>query len=36
MNTLTAVFGIALLAALLYTALKRSVPRCSFRWRQRW
>lgn len=26
MNTLTAVFGIALLAALLYTALKRSVP----------
>lgn len=26
MNTLTAFFGIALLAALLYTALKRSVP----------
>ena len=26
MNTLTAVFGITLLAALLYTALKRSVP----------
>lgn len=26
MNTLTAVFGIALLAALLYAALKRSVP----------
>ena len=26
MNTLTAVFGITLLGALLYTALKRSVP----------